>query len=148
MELSLMIDQLKIFGVPRHQQTAKNYHFRDWQTFTDGWFRSLQPRCSHSKTYGVNKPTQQVLSEYQRRALLKTSRAKLLPGEKSDCDHRCFRADSRGVLSEDGHPVFYVSRKLSSAERNYSNWDWEALAIVFVTTEKFLTGAQVHSKNR
>ena len=26
-----------------------------------------------------------------------------------------------GVLSQDGHPVIYVSRKLSQAEQNYSN---------------------------
>ena len=39
-----------------------------------------------------------------------------------------------GVLSQEGHPVIYVSRKLSQAEENYSNIGREALAIVFVVT--------------
>ena len=47
-----------------------------------------------------------------------------------------------GVLSQEGHPVIYVSRKLSQAEQNYSNIEREALAIVFVVTrlKKFLLG--------
>ena len=47
-----------------------------------------------------------------------------------------------GVLSQEGHPVIYVSRKLSQAEKNYSNIEREALAIVFVVTrlKKFLHG--------
>ena len=39
-----------------------------------------------------------------------------------------------GVLSQEGDPVNYVSRKLSQAEQNYSNIEREALAIVFVVT--------------
>ena len=47
-----------------------------------------------------------------------------------------------GVLSQEGHPVIYVSRKLTPAEKNYSNTEREALAIVFVVTrlEQFLLG--------
>ena len=37
-----------------------------------------------------------------------------------------------GVLSREGHLVIYISRKQSSAERNYSNFKLDVLAIVFV----------------
>ena len=49
-----------------------------------------------------------------------------------------------GVLSQEGHPVIYVSRKLSQAEKNYSNIEREALAIVFVVTrlKQFLLGGR------
>ena len=39
-----------------------------------------------------------------------------------------------GVFSQEGHPVIYLSRKLSQAKRSYSNIEREALAIVFVVT--------------
>ena len=47
-----------------------------------------------------------------------------------------------GVLSQEGHPVIYVSRKLTPAEQNYSNVEREALAIVFLVTrlKQFLLG--------
>ena len=47
-----------------------------------------------------------------------------------------------GVLSQEGHPVLYISRKLSQAEQNYSNTEREALAILFVVTrlKHFLLG--------
>ena len=38
------------------------------------------------------------------------------------------------VLSQEGHPVIYVSKKLTPEEQNYSNIKREALAIVFVVT--------------
>ena len=38
------------------------------------------------------------------------------------------------VLSHEGHPVIYVSRKLSQTEQEYSNYEQEALEIVFVVT--------------
>ena len=46
------------------------------------------------------------------------------------------------VLSQEGHPVIYVSRKLSKAEQNYSNIEREALANFFVVTrlKQFLLG--------
>ena len=46
------------------------------------------------------------------------------------------------VLSQEGHPVIYVSRKLTPVEQNYSNIEREALAIVFVVTrlKQFLLG--------
>ena len=40
-----------------------------------------------------------------------------------------------GVLSQEGHPVVYVSRKLTPSEQNYLNIERDALAIVFVVTE-------------
>ena len=47
-----------------------------------------------------------------------------------------------GVLSQEGHPVIYISRKLSQAEQNYCNIERKALAIVFVVTrlKQFLLG--------
>ena len=39
-----------------------------------------------------------------------------------------------GVLSQEGHPVIFVSTKLTPAEQNYSNIERQALAIVFVVT--------------
>ena len=49
-----------------------------------------------------------------------------------------------GVLSQEGHPVINVSRKLTPAEQNYSNIEREALAIVFVVKrlKQFLLGRQ------
>ena len=37
-----------------------------------------------------------------------------------------------GVLSQEGHPVINVSRKLSETKQNYSNIEPKALGIVFV----------------
>ena len=53
----------------------------------------------------------------------------------------CEKANG-GVLSQDGHPVIYVSRKLTPAEQNYSNLERETLTIVFVVTrlKQFLLG--------
>ena len=47
-------------------------------------------------------------------------------------------ADDRGlavsaILSPDGHPVIYLSRKLTSPDANYSNIETEALSIVWST---------------
>ena len=49
-----------------------------------------------------------------------------------------------GLLSQEGHPVIYVSRKLTPAEQNYSTIEREARAIVFVVTrlKQFLHGRQ------
>ena len=46
------------------------------------------------------------------------------------------------VLSQEGDPVIYVSRKLTPAEQKYLNIEREALAIVFVITilKQFLLG--------
>ena len=50
---------------------------------------------------------------------------------------------SGGVFWQEGHPVIYVSRKLTPVEQNYSNIERKALAIVFVFTRlKQLLGRQ------
>ena len=38
-----------------------------------------------------------------------------------------------GILSQDNHPVMHLSRKLTTAESNYSNIEREALAMVWTT---------------
>ena len=50
-----------------------------------------------------------------------------------------------GVLSQEGHPVIYVSRKLTPAEQNYLNIERKALAIVFAATrlKQFVHGRRV-----
>jgi hypothetical protein len=47
-----------------------------------------------------------------------------------------------GVLTQEGHPVIYISRSLSVAERKYSNIEREALAITWAVTrlKHFLLG--------
>ena len=46
------------------------------------------------------------------------------------------------VLTQNDHPVIYVSRNLKSAEEKYSNFEREALAVVFAVTQlrQFLLG--------
>jgi len=47
-----------------------------------------------------------------------------------------------GVLTQDGHPVMYLSRRLTDSERNYANIEREALAVVWAThrARHFLMG--------
>ena len=47
-----------------------------------------------------------------------------------------------GVLTQNDHPVIYISRNLTSAEQKYSNIEREALAVVFAVTRlrQFLLG--------
>ena len=39
-----------------------------------------------------------------------------------------------GILSQEGHPIMYLSRRRTKTEFNYSNIEKEALAIVWTTT--------------
>ena len=75
-----------------------------------------------------------VFSEYQTRNLLKTSRATLLPGQRRTVTNDASEYADGGVLSQEGHAVIYIFRKLSSTERNYSKIEQKALAIVFSVT--------------
>lgn len=47
-----------------------------------------------------------------------------------------------GILSQEGHPILYLSRRLTNTKFNYSNIQKEALAIVWTTTraQQFLIG--------
>ena len=46
------------------------------------------------------------------------------------------------VLTQNDHPVIYISRNLTSVEQKYSNTEREALAVVFAVTRlrHFLLG--------
>ena len=44
-----------------------------------------------------------------------------------------------GILSQEGHPVIYLSKRLTNIEFNYSNIEKEAFAIVWTTTSPALT---------
>ena len=65
--------------------------------------------------------------------------------DKEVTDHRCFRATSWRVISQEGHLVIYISRKLSPADRNYCNIEREALTIMFVVkrVKQFLLGCKL-----
>ena len=39
-----------------------------------------------------------------------------------------------GILSQEGHPITYLSRRLTKTEFNHSNIEKEAFAIVLTTT--------------
>ena len=49
------------------------------------------------------------------------------------------------VLTQNDHPVFYISRNLTSAKQKYSNIEREALAVVFTVTRlrQFLLGRKI-----
>ena len=51
------------------------------------------------------------------------------------------------IMMQDGHPIMYLSRKLSASERKYSNIEREALAIVWAVqrAKHFLLGKEVHA---
>ena len=50
-----------------------------------------------------------------------------------------------GILSQEGHLIMYLSRRLTNTEFNYSNIKKEALAIVWTTTRarQFLIGKRI-----
>ena len=47
-----------------------------------------------------------------------------------------------GIVSQEGYPMIYLSKRLMNTEFNYSNIEKEALAIVWTTTriQQLLTG--------
>ena len=54
-----------------------------------------------------------------------------------------------GILSQEGHPIIYLSRRLTNTEFNYSNIEKEALAMVWTITRarKFLIGKKIILRN-
>ena len=50
-----------------------------------------------------------------------------------------------GIISQEGHPIMYLSRRLTNIESNYSNIEKEALAIVWTISRarQFLIGKKI-----
>ena len=53
-----------------------------------------------------------------------------------------------GFLTQNGHPVTYVSQNLSKSEQNYSNPEREVLVVIFAVTclQQFLIGRKMTIK--
>lgn len=53
------------------------------------------------------------------------------------------------VILQDGHPILYISRVLNKSKQNYSNIEWEALAIVrgMNRAKQFLLGKEFLFQN-
>ena len=90
------------------------------------WTASCQANFEALKNALSSKPVLQPFS-LQKESVLSTDASKSAIG---------------GVLQQDNHPVIFISRKLTSAEKNYSNIEREALAIVWATKRlsQFLLG--------
>ena len=79
----------------------------------------MQQKATKTKNELCAIPLVQPLKKQQKEATVSSDASEKAIGE---------------VLLQGGHPVRYVLRKLTPAEKNYSNIEREAMAIVFVVT--------------
>ena len=127
-QLESFVGLANFCGRMRPDFATKMLHLNNMRNsdFDFSWGKMQQKTFEHIKNELCAKPLVQPYS-LQKEATVTADASEKIIG---------------GVLSQEGHPVIYVSRKLTPAEQNYSNIEREALAIVFVVTrlEQLLLG--------
>jgi len=118
-----------------------NFYGRFISNFSDKLMPLLDLRKS-KETFSWKEQHQKAFNELKS-DLVRSPVVQLYDPKKdltltTDASERAISA----VLSQDNHPIFYLSRLLTGSEQNYANIEREALAIVWATcrARQFLLG--------